>query len=228
MLNNVNLLFTQLSKGRYSLEYFKKFEEAYKFPPFKNPLKEHFIHHNMLMFEKWSNSIRYSTEISIGFHDIPFLSTFDTIRKYYGKPLQYSIDSINGHTVSIASYNSMFQTETNRINLYFFDNELIEIEFVFNDISEKRYRDIFMFYVHEKYLELDESPDSGSICIQDKDKNLIFTYWNGIDFSIKYLSAFGSIYHETLIDYYHKGLKLKSVNQGREEISVNNLQEVFV
>ena len=129
MLRALNLFFIQITKGKYSLEYYDKFNALYKFLPFKNPLKGHFIPHNMLMFEKMNECPNYKTEKSINFHDIPFLSTLNSLQKCYGNPFQYSIDAINGHIVAIAAYNTIIHNDRNKTILYFFDNASYKASF---------------------------------------------------------------------------------------------------
>lgn len=207
MVNSSILFYNKFHKGKYSLEYYKKFFNIFKYFPFKEPLKEHYITHNMIMFENYNNCQNYITENNVSFQDVPFLSSFSKIKECYGNPHMYSIDVINGHTISIAAYNNLLKSRSNRTVFYFFDNELVEAEYILNDVTVNKDKDIYMNNIQKKYIQEYEISYTDSICIKDKDHNLIFAYWNGFEFSIKYLSAFANIYKETIVNYYNNSWK---------------------
>lgn len=221
---HASLFYKKLLKGKYSWEYFNEFKKINKTSPFRYPINNHFVPHNMLMFEKIKDCNNYFTENNIGIQNISFLTSFETIKKNYGNPLKYSIETFNGHTISIAAYYNILENNKSKTVFYFFDNELVETEFLFDAIKKEQAKELFMFYIHKKYITQNELPDSENICIKDKDNNVIFTDWNGFEFSIKYLSAFGSKYRDTITDYYNKVWKIQSKKSVNETISDLDLQ----
>lgn len=226
--HSVNLIITKLVFGKYSKEYYSKYKKTYHFPPYINPLKESFIPDNIELCGLINDDLDYKTDVNIDFHDVPFLSSFKSVLKYYGQPDEYVIDSIKGFEIVAASYKNMLQNTNNKILFYFFEDKLIEVEYLFCNVLKDKCRDICLNFIHKKFISQYKTPDSDTVFIGDTNNNIIFAKWNGFDYSIKFLSSDGEAFRQTLIEYDKSKFSILSNKMlGVEDKLLRDLQDAF-
>jgi len=227
MKGSFNLTLTRLIKGKYSINYYDKYSKLFNHAPFKEPLNEHFVSHNMFLFLRKGNEAVYQTDTSIAFSEIPYLSPLNSVFNYYGKPYQFSIYKLNNHILSIAAYNNQINTEKSKTILYLFDNKLILGEYMFLDITEKKFKDIYLHYFFKKYIK-EEIKVCEVIYIEDDHKNMICINWNGFDLSIKYMCSIAYNYLDDFKNYYNTSWKFK-VEKDVDGINENHeIPSVFI
>lgn len=208
MKGSLNLYLTKLIKGKYSINYYEKYSKLLNQAPFKEPLNEHFVSHNMFLFLRKENGAVYQTDTAIVFSEVPYLSPLNSVFNYYGKPYQFSVHRLNDRILSIAAYNNQINTGKSKTILYLFDNKLILGEYMFHDITEKKFKDIYLHYFFKKYIK-EEISISEVIYIEDDQKNLICINWNGFDLSVKYLCSMAYDYLDDFKNYYNTSWKFK-------------------
>ena len=195
--------------GKYTLKYYESYCKVKKKLPYTEPLKEHFIAHNLDLFIKNSKYPSYHTDVIISYPDIQFKTSFEKISHKYGQPSQFAIYKMLEHTLAIAAFKSLVLNDENKIILYFFDEELIEFEYILFNLKEKEYKNVLYRVIINKYLAGRELSEDEGFYLEDSDKNQVFVLWNGFDLSIKFLSCFSNVYEETFMDYYNNVWKLK-------------------
>jgi hypothetical protein len=208
MKGSLNLALTKVIKGKYSFNYYEKCQKFRNQKPFKDPLNEHFISHNILLFMRIGDYSLYQTDTNIIFSEVPYLSSLRDVLEHYGKPNQYSIHKVNDHILSIVAFNNKINAERSKTILYLIDNKLIIGEYLFHDIEEKKFKDIFLHYIFKKYMR-NEISAADVIYIEDKNKNLICINWNGFDLSIKYMCSKAYDYLDDFKNFYNTTWKAK-------------------
>jgi len=218
MKGSINLALTKVLKGKYSFDYYDKYYKIHSQFPYKEPLNEHFISHNILLFKRERNHTICQTNTEIRFSEVPFLSPMSSAFKFYGKPYQYSVYKLNNLILSIVAYNNNISAERNKTVLYFINNELMLGEYIFYDITEKKYHEIFLQYLYKKYLH-NEAGTAEVIYIEDHNKNLLCVNWNGFDLSLKYLFSNVYDYMDDFKSYYNTTWKfnVEKENSGSAE-----------
>jgi hypothetical protein len=200
---------TSTFSRKYSLKYYEKYKKVRKKLPFIEPIKEHFITHNIGLFIKNSKYPVYHTDMVISYPDIPFRTLFKKIRQKYGNPSQYAVYRLNEHVLSIAAFKSLVLSDDNKIVLYFFNEELVEFEYILFHLKEKEYKEIVQRVIIGKYLAGQELSRLDGFYIEDDEKNQISVHWNGFDLSIKFLTCYSDGYKQAFMDYYHNTWKQK-------------------
>jgi len=205
------------SGRKFTVKYYEHYRIVKKRLPYTEPLKEHFITHNLDLLIHNNNFHLYHTDMMISYPDLPFMASLNKIRQKFGNPGQFAIYQLNEHTLSLAAFKSLVLSDENKIVLYFFDEELMEYEYILFHLKENEYKDVLQRIVIDKYLPARELNKDDGFYIEDTDKNQIFVYWNGFDLSIKFLSCFSNVYREAFIDYYNNTWKQKKKEAEKDD-----------
>lgn len=211
-------------KKHYSLKFYENYQRIYKTAPYRNPLKEHFITHNYILFRKDNKYPLFLTEKIIEFPEIRFLQSFRDCCKKYGQPYQYSIHGLFNHTLSIATFKNLMATDDMRIVLYFFDDELRELELMVFKVNESEVNDMLKHYIIDKYVA-NQDVKTDTFYIEDIEGNQISAHWNGFDIFIKFLCAGSNIYGEAFMEFYNNVWKQKK--QDRDQV-INEIKKSFL
>jgi len=207
-------------KRKYSLKYYENYCRVNKRPPYNEPLKEHFITHNLYLFLRNKKYPEFHTDLKISYRDIPFKESFSKIRKKYGNPEEFAVYRMGSHALAMGAFKKLVLNEENKIVLYFFDEVLVQFEYLIFHLKEKEYKDVLQRIVINKYLPDRAIANYEGFYIEDNEKNQISVFWNGFDLSIKFLCSSSGAYCETFVDYYNNFWKQKK-KKPEDQVTIN-------
>lgn len=183
----LKVFFTELIKGKYSLEYYNLFKDNGLKNPFIPCFNDEFIFH-IIKYLKQNSEIKiFKTEHKIMYGNVPFSIKINDLLKTKNEPDYFTISNFDKFIVKIFGYNDDILNAKMKSLYFFVDDIFILGENVFLEYSLPDNVNIAKI-IFEKYsTKLWEDIDD--FFIEDVNKNVIYYSNNGFEKSIKYFNV---------------------------------------
>jgi len=181
----LRLWYISLVYGRYSFEFLEFFKDNNLQNPHNNCVKDEITMHFLVFFRRTKNSAEYLTQSKIEFGDIPFMSTYNHLRKIKGNPDCINITKFSDVRVKLVGYNETLQGMRMKSLHYFIGDTFIMGEYLFADLIRVKPKEIIQS-ISTKYLN-SISPQEDVFYITDSAGNMLNYENNGFSVTIRYL-----------------------------------------
>lgn len=137
--------------GRYSIEYLEFFKENNLRSPHDNCIKDEITLHFMVFFRKIRNAQDFRTSTNIDFGELPFMSSYQLLKKLKGKPYCINVARFPEAKMKVVGYRDNQEGPTMKTLYYFLNDHFVLGEY---NISESLHlnSDPFLKKLAFKYL----------------------------------------------------------------------------
>lgn len=204
----IRVTYLRIVHGQYSFEYLEFFKKYDLRNPLNNCIKDEITLHVSVFFKRLKGSSNYTTTIPIEFKDVPFLTSYNSLVKEFGKPDCINIARFDRARVKVIGYNETFHQKRMKSLFYFLEDEFFMGEFIFSETHRMDPTQI-REGISQKYLEGGEV-NQDAFYIEGPLGNILNYHDNGFFASVKYLFRGEQRINEILTDVF-----VQSANNGQ-------------